>query len=120
MRNNGWVFHQIYYFHETPQFIFFLVRYLSNIDAYIYQKQGSITYEAKSIKADTSQYNLQLLTDYNLLKKGDRFYKSQKAGDIINFFKQHKEVQVPIELEDFLKSNPPANTPVIVEFKLKN
>jgi hypothetical protein len=119
-RNNAWIFSQVYNFYETPQFIFFRVRYLNNNDFYIYQKQTNVTYKTKNIKPDTSQYNLQLLSDYGTMRKGDRFYKSQKAGDILTFFEQHKNVPVPGELENFLKSNPPATTPVIIEFKLKN
>jgi hypothetical protein len=119
-RNNGWTFHQVYNFYETPQLIFFVVSYLSNYESYIYQKQTNLTFKTKNIRADTSQYNLQLLADYNILRKVDRFYKSQKAGDLLVFFEKNKNVPVPAELESFLKSNPPANTPVIVEFKLKN
>lgn len=96
------------------------MRYLYNSDSYIYQKQTNLTFKTKNIRADTSQYNLQLLADYNILRKGDRFYKSQKAGDLLAFFEKNKNVAVPAELESFLKSNPPATTPVIVEFKLKN
>ena len=119
-RNNGWMFSQVYNFYETPKFIFFRVRYLNNDDFYIYQKQTNVTYKTRNIKPDTSQYNLQLLSDYGTLRKGDRFYKTQKAGDLFTFFAQHKDVAVPKDLESFLKSNPPATTPVIVEFKLKN
>jgi hypothetical protein len=119
-RNNGWIFSQVYDFYETPKFVFFLVDYLFNTDSYIYQKETQVTYKTKNIKPDTSQYNLQLLADYNVLRKGDRFYKSQKAGEILTFFEQNKNAPVPKELENFLKSNPPASTPVIVEFKLKN
>ena len=119
-RNNGWMLHQVYSFFETPRFIYFSVGYLSNYDSYIYQKQANITYKVKNIKADTSQYNLQVFSDFGILRKGDKFYKTQKAGDIIAFFAKNKNVPVPKELEGFLKSNPPAATPVIVEFKLKN
>jgi hypothetical protein len=119
-RNNGWMFHQVYNFYETPLFIYFSVGYLSNYESYIYQKQSKITYKAKNIKPDSTQYNLQLLGDYSFSRKGDRFYKTQKAGDLLSFFSQNKNVPVPKELEIFLKSNPHATTPVIVEFKLKN
>jgi hypothetical protein len=119
-RNNGWMFRQIYNFYETPQFVFLLVRYFNNVDSYIYQKQTNVTYKTKNIKPDTSQYNLQLLADYNILRKGERFYKSQQAGEILTFFAQHKDVPVPQEVENFLKGNPPTTAPVIVEFKLKN
>lgn len=119
-RNNGWMLRQIYNFYETPRFIYFSVGYLSNYDWYVYLKQTNATYKAKNIKADSSQYNLQLLGDFGTSRNGDRFYKSQKAGDLQNFFAQHKEVAVPKEIETFLQSNPPAATPVVVEFKLKN
>lgn len=120
MRNNGWLLHQVYYFYETPKFIFFLVSYLSNYESYIYQKQSNLTYKTKNIKADSSQYNLQLLTGFNIKPERDKFYRPQKASDLITFFEQNKNLPVPKELESFLKSNPPANSPVIIEFKLKN
>ncbi|MCU7551184.1 6-bladed beta-propeller [Chitinophagaceae bacterium LB-8] len=119
-QNNGWMLRQFYSFYETPSFIHFNVGYLNNYDSYIYIKQTNVTYKTKNIRPDSSQYNLQLLADFNILRKGDRLYKSQKAGDLIAFFEQNKNVAVPKELEDFLKSNPPATTPIIVEFKLKN
>jgi hypothetical protein len=119
-RNNGWMLRQVYNFYETSRFIYFAVGYLSNYESYIYQKQTNITYKIKNIKADSSQYNLQLLGDYGVSRKGDRFYKSQKAGDLLSFFAQNKNVQVPRELENFLQSNPHPTTPVIVEFKLRN
>jgi len=119
-RNNGWMFRQVYNFYETTRFIYFSVGYLSNYESYIYQKQTNIIYKIKNIRPDSSQYNLQLLGDYGLSRNGDRFYKSQKAGELLTFFAQNKNVPVPKELESFLQSNPHATTTVIVEFKLKN
>jgi hypothetical protein len=119
-RNNGWMLHQVFNFYETPKFIFFLVSYLSNYESYVYQKQNNTIYKTKSIKSDSSQYNLQLLSDFNILRKGDWFYKPQKAGDLLTFFEQNKNAAVPKELESFIKSKPPATTPVIVTFKFKN
>ena len=119
-RNNGWMLHQVHNFYETQKFLFFLVSYLSNYEYYVYDKKNSVTYKAKNIRPDSSQYNLQLLSDFSTIRQGDRFYKSQKAGDLVSFFEQHKNMLIPKELESFLKSNPPAATPVIVEFKLKN
>jgi hypothetical protein len=119
-RNNGWMLHQVYNFYETPRFIFFAVRYLSNFETYLYQKGGGTTYKTKNIKADSSHYNLSLLGDFGLQRHGDRFYKSQKAGDLLQFFEQHKSVPVPKELENFLASKPNSTAPVIVEFKFKN
>jgi hypothetical protein len=119
-RNNGWMMRQVFNFFETSKFIYFSVSYFSNYESYIYQKQTNITSKVKNIKADSSQYNLPLLADYGTSRKGDRFYKPQKAGDLVSFFEKNKSIAVPKELEAFLKSNPPATTPVIVEFKLKN
>lgn len=119
-RNNGWVFHQVYGFYETPQFIYFSVGYLSNYESYIYQKQNNLTYKTKNIKPDSSQYDLKVLEDFGLSRHNDRFYRPQKAGDLVTFFAKNKNVPIPKELEVFLQNNPHATAPVIVEFKLKN
>ena len=119
-RNNGWLLHQIYSFYETPRFIYFYVSFFTNYEIYIYQKQSKTTYNLKKIKTDSTQYNLQLLGDYGVSRDHDRFYKTIKAGDLVSFFEKHKDVPVPKELESFIKKNPPATTPVIIEFKLKN
>lgn len=119
-RNNGWMFRQVYSFHETPKFIYFSVGYLSNGESYIYQKQTNVTYRTRNIKPDSSQYNLQLLTRGGTMRKGDRFYKTIKSEDLVAFFEQNKNVPVPKELEGFLKNKPFGGAPVIVEFKLKN
>jgi hypothetical protein len=119
-RNNGWMLHQVYTFYETPRFIYFTVGYLSNYESYMYQKQTNTTYKIKNVKPDSSQYDLQILGDFGISRKGDRFYKPQKAGNLLTFFAKNKNVPVPKELESFLKSNPPESTPVIIEFKLKN
>lgn len=119
-RNNGWLLHQVYGFYETPRFIYFVVAFFSNYETYIYQKQSKITYNLKKIKSDSTQYNLQLLGDYGVSRDHDRFYKTLKAGELVSFFEKHKDVAVPKELESFIKKNPPAASPVIIEFKLKN
>jgi len=119
-RNNGNMLRQIYGVYETPRFIYFAVSYFSNYEFYIYQKQNKVTYKTKNIRPDSSHYNLQVLSDFSSSRKGETFYRPQKAGDLIAFFEKNKTMMVPRELESFLKSNPPAASPVIVEFKLKN
>jgi hypothetical protein len=96
------------------------VEYLSNSDSYIYEKQSNVTYKIRNIKADSSQYNLGLLGDFAIERKGSTFYKSQEAGDLLTFFDKYKDVPIPKELQNFIKSKPPESTPVIVEYKLKN
>jgi hypothetical protein len=119
-RNNGWMLHQVYGFYETPRFIYFMAGFFTNYETYLYQKQSKITYNLKKVKTDSTQYNLQLLGDYGVSRDHDRFYRTIKAGDLVGFFEKHKGVPVPKELESFLKKNPPATSPVIIEFKLKN
>jgi hypothetical protein len=119
-RNNGWMLSQVHNFYETPRFICFSVQYLQNFETYLYQKQNNSTYKTKNIRADSSQYNLSLLAGHGVERNGDRFYKSEKAGDLLAFFEKHKTALVPKELESFLSSKPKPTAPVIVEFKLKN
>lgn len=119
-RNNGWMLHQVHGFYETPRFVYFYVSFFTNYEIYIYQKQNKVTYNLKKIKTDSTQYNLQLLGDYGVSRDHDRFYKTIKAGDLVSFFEKHKDVAVPKELESYMKKNPPAASPVIIEFKLKN
>ena len=119
-RNNGWMLRQVWNFYENPQFILFAVSYMSNHESYLYQKQTKASYKSKNVKPDSTQYNLPLLADLGLQRNGDKFYKTQKTGDLVTFFEQHKAVPIPKELESFLKTKPNSNSPVIVEFKLKN
>jgi hypothetical protein len=120
LRNNGMVFHEVSSFYETREFLFFSIHYLRNYESYVYQKNGNITYKLKNIKADTSDYNLQLLNERGMSGKGNTLYKPQKAGDLLAFFEKNPSVPVPAELEAYLKNNPQVDAPVIVEFKLKN
>ncbi|MBB1284027.1 6-bladed beta-propeller [Flavisolibacter sp. BT320] len=118
-RNNAWTLHQVHNFFETPQVAYFAVRYMRNFDFYIYHKRTNTTYKSKNIKADSNHYNLQLLSDFSVQRKGATFYKTQKAGDLTAFFASNKTISVPESLQAFLKSNPHSTAPVIVEFKLK-
>ena len=119
-RNNGWMLHQVYNFYETQNFIYLVVAYLSNYESYIYQKKTGATYKARNIKADASHYNMQLFSDFNVTPNEGWFYISRKANELIAFFEKNKNIPVPTELEAFLKSNPSANSPIIVAFKFKN
>ena len=118
-RNNGWMFNQIYSFYEAPDFYYLSVGFNSNYQDFVYEKQGNSTYKSKSVKADSSQYNLQLLTEFSVESKSGNFYKPVKAGDLLTFFDQNKNAVVPKELEEYLRRKPHAAAPVIVEFKFK-
>jgi hypothetical protein len=119
-RNNGWMFNQLYNLYETKRLLYLAVGYLSNYDTYLYDKQRDAIYKTKNIKADSSQFNLELLTEFSSEYQGGRYYKTIKASDLLPFFEKNKDAIVPRELEAFIKSKPPESTPVIVEFKLKN
>jgi hypothetical protein len=118
-RNNGWAMQQVNEFYENPAYIYLQVRYFSNFDSYIYEKKSNITYIIKNLRTDSSQYNLRLLDGYNVMRKGDWFFKPQPASGLLSFFQQNKNIAVPKELETFLASKPPNDAPVIVAFKLK-
>jgi hypothetical protein len=118
-RNNGWMLSQIYTFYETPKFIFLSVGYLSNFESYVYHKGTNVTYKAKNIKADSTQYDLQLMAGYNARRNGEWFYQPRLASELLIFFEKNKNATIPAELETFLKSKPHGTTPVVVEYKFK-
>jgi hypothetical protein len=119
-RNNGWMLHQIHNFYETPKYMYFMIRYLSNYEPYLYEKQTNITYRIKNIRSDSTQYNLNLLGDFSTLRKGNTFYKPVKASDLVTFFDKNENVPVPEELKEFLQRKPTGNTPVIAVYKFKD
>lgn len=119
-RNNGWVLNQIHSFYETPRFIMLDMSYLSNFGTYLYDKKTRATYTTRNVKPDKSQYNLQLITQLGKTRDGNRFYKLIKAEELISFFEANKDVPVPVEIQEFLKSNPGKQTPLIVEFTCKD
>lgn len=118
-RNYGWMPRQVFNFYETQNFIFFEVLFLSNYESYIYDKVNQRSYKTKNIKTDSNQYNLQLLSELDVKQANGMFYKMKKLGDLLPFFDQHKDVPIPIELENLLKSKLSPSTPIIVQFQLK-
>ena len=119
-RNNAMLFRQAASFFETPKAAYITIRYLSNYGSYIYNKETNTTYKAANIKADTTQYNLQLIAEYGNQRRNGSFFKLIRAKDLQTFFQQHKDAVPPPELKAFLQGNPSPESPVIVSFKLKN
>ena len=119
-RNNGWGFHQVRDFHETSKLIYLSISFFSHYELMIYDKQTRTAYNATKIKADTKQYNLPLLTNYNTVRSGQKFYKLLKADALNNFFKQNPDIAIPKELTDVLKGDTDKNKLLIVAFKLKD
>jgi hypothetical protein len=118
-RNNGWVFHQVHNFYETPRLLYFAISFFMRFETFIYDKQTNTAYNVTKIKADPKQYNLPLLASFGF-KSGKKYYTLLKADALISFFKQNPDVPVPGELALFLQGNPEKNTPVVVEYSLKN
>jgi len=119
-RNNGWLFHQVVDFYETPKLIYLTIRFFSHYEVMVYDKQTRTAYNATKIKADPSQYNLTLLSQYNMVRSGERFYKLFKADLIAGFVKQHPEISIPDALAATLQGNTDKNKLLIVSFKLKD
>lgn len=119
-RNNGWLFHQIRDFYETPKLIYLTISFFSHYEVFVYDKQTHTAYNANKIKGDAKQYNLSLLTPYNMVRSGQRFYKLLKADMIGTFLKQHPEVEVPKELAADANKLSDKNGLLVVAFKLKD
>jgi hypothetical protein len=119
-RNNGWAFHQVRDFYETSRLIYITISFFSHYEVFVYDKQTQTAYNATKIKGDPKQYNLSLLTSYNVMRSGHKFYKLLKADLLISFFRQNPDIAVPKELSAFLQGNPDKNMPVVVEFTLKD
>ncbi len=118
-RNNGWVFRQVLGFYETPRLLYFSISFFSRFETFVYDKQTDVTYNVTKIRSDSKQYNLALLTSFNA-RSGSRFYKLLKAEALVSFFKQNPDIAIPTELALFLQNNPAKNTPVLVDYSLKN
>ncbi len=119
-RNNGWAFQQVHDFYETSRLIYITLGFFSHYEVFVYDKQTQTAYSATKIKGDPTQYNLSLLTSYNVMRSGHKFYKLLKADILVSFFKQNPGIAVPKELSAFLQGNPDKNMPVVVEFTLKD
>jgi hypothetical protein len=118
-RNNGWVFYQAHNFYETRRYIYTGIRFFMRHDAYIYDKQTNATYSVSKIKPDPQQYNLSLFLPF-IQRSGNKFYKLVDGTELVFFFKQNPDVVIPQELSVFLQSGPAKNTPVLVEYTLKD
>ncbi|MES2003811.1 MAG: 6-bladed beta-propeller [Bacteroidota bacterium] len=119
-RNNGWAFHQVHDFYETSKLIYITISFFSHYEVFVYDKQTHTAYNATKIKGDPQQYNLSLLTSYNVMRSGHKFYKLLKADALVSFFRQNPDITVPKELSAFLQGNPDKNMPVVVEFTFKD
>ena len=119
-RNNGWLFQQVRDFYETSKLIYLGISFFSHFELFVYDKQTHTAYNANKIKGDALQYNLSLLTPYNLVRSGQTFYKLLKADQIGSFLNQHPETSLPSNLSLNPAQLTDKNALLIVSFKLKD
>ncbi len=95
---------------------------MRNYDYFLYDKKESKFYKNKMIKADSSQYNIQLLQSGLGLYNNGSYYTIVPASGLVDFYTKNKEnnVSYPAALGQYLKSATKNSNPVIVEYKLKH
>ncbi|MFT3902168.1 MAG: hypothetical protein QM727_03305 [Niabella sp.] len=119
-RNNGWQFRQIYNFVENDRFIKLNIGFLNNYGSYIYDKKTTVLYDQSKIKADSSQYNLQLSLGSSSLFNG-RYYMVVPLGALKELYKNNKNMVWPDYIRKIAADD---NTRylehAIIEYKLKS
>ncbi|RYY46346.1 MAG: hypothetical protein EOO06_14720 [Chitinophagaceae bacterium] len=107
---------------NTDKYLFFSISSMRNYESYVYDKSAAKFYKTKMIKADSTQFNIQLL-NWGLGKGSDKFYYSVvPAKELVEFYKKNKgkSISYPAALEKYLlKADNDAN-PVIIQYKLKD
>ncbi|MEJ7627425.1 MAG: hypothetical protein WKF35_11215 [Ferruginibacter sp.] len=120
--SNGNIFFSINSIRNIQNYLFLGIRFMRNYDHFLYDKKESKFYKNKMIKADSSQYNIQLLQSGLGQYNNGSYYTIVPASALVDFYTKNKEnnVAYPPALEQFLKSATKNSNPVIVEYKLKN
>lgn len=95
---------------------------MRNYESFLYEKSSAKFYKTKMIKADSSQYNIQLLQNGPGSYYDSRYYTVIPAQGLVDFYTKNKEKNIvyPPELEAYLKTATKNSNPVIVEYKLKD
>lgn len=122
MNSNGAVFMSVNAVKEFNKFLFFGIRYMRNYESFLYDKSTAKFYKTKMIKADSSQYNIQLLQNGLGQYYNSYYYAVIPAQGIVDFYTKNKKANIdwPAELETFLKAATKNSNPVIVEYKIKD
>ncbi|MGJ7030666.1 hypothetical protein [Niabella hirudinis] len=117
-QNNNWMFQQVYQFLETPAYFFFSVGFLYNGGPYIYDRKKQIAYQALKIKADSTTFNLNILSGYNFDFKDGYFYKVLTPESIRESYKPVAGKQAPAAIEAIV--NKKSNAALLAIFNVKN
>ncbi|MCD2425029.1 6-bladed beta-propeller [Niabella pedocola] len=117
-QNNNWMFRQIYQFIETPAYYFFIAGFLYNSGVYMYDRKRQIAYQNSKIKADSTTFNINVLSGYNMLHKDRVFYKLLSPDAIRESYKPVTGKTPPEAIDAII--NKKSNAAVIAVFTLKN
>jgi len=117
-QNNNWMFSQVYQFTETPAYLLFTVGFLYNSGAYIYDRKRQIAYQNSKIKADSTTFNINVLSGYNIYRKDRLFYKLLTPDMIRESYKPVAGKTAPAAIEAIASKK--SNAAVIAVFTMKN
>jgi len=120
--SNGAVFFTLSGVKDLDKYLFFGIKYMRNYESFLYEKSSAKFYKTKMIKADSSQYNIQLLQMGLGSYYDAHYYAVVPAQGFVDFYAKNKEKNIvyPPELEAYLKTATKNSNPVIVEYKLKD
>lgn len=120
--SNGAVFFTLSGIKDLDRYLFFGIKFMRNYESFLYEKSSAKFYKTKMIKADSSQYNIQLLQNGPGSYYDSRYYTVIPAQGLVDFYTKNKEKNIvyPPELEAYLKTATKNSNPVIVEYKLKD
>lgn len=120
--SNGAVFYSINSIRNVDRYLFFAIRYMRNYESFVYDKKGAKFFKSKMIKADSSQYNIQLLQNGIGAYENGYYYTIVPAQGLVEFYTGNKEknISYPPELDMYLKNATKNSNPVIVQYKIKD
>lgn len=120
--SNGAVFMNITGIKDLKRYLFFGIRYMRSYESFLYDKSTTKFYKTKMIKADSSQYNIQLMQNGLGSYYEGHYYSVIPAQVLVDFYIKNKDKNIayPKELEGYLKTANKNSNPVIVEYKIKD
>ncbi|MBC7935346.1 MAG: hypothetical protein H7Y86_08340 [Rhizobacter sp.] len=120
--SNGAIFFSFNSIRDMGRHLFFGIRFLRNYESFLYDKNTAKFYKSKMIKADSSQYNIQLLQNGLGQYADSHYYALIPAQSFLDFYEKNKEKKIvyPPELERFFKTATKNSNPVMVEYKIKD
>jgi hypothetical protein len=120
--SNGAVMTKIQGFSNLKRYMFIHMGFMRDYQVFLYDKSTARFYKTKMIKADSSQYNIQLLQNGLGVYDNGRYYAMISAQTLLDYQLKDKEKKTtyPPELAAFLKTANKNSNPLIVEYKIKD